>query len=334
VRAIQITEFGGPEVLRMVDVPEPVPTGNQFVVEVDTAGVNYADTHQIEDTYLSRQSLPMIPGAEVVGRAPDGRRVLAVALSGGYAERTLAAPSTTFEVPDAVDDASAVAMMVQGATAWHLLRTCAHLVPGETVVVHAAAGGVGTLAVQLAKAWGAGRVIATASSDDKRSLALSLGADVAIAADGKGLTDRLRDANDGRLVDVVLEMTGGPVFDESLAALAPFGRLVAFGMASRTPPKPVNAGELMARSRAVIGFWLAHCFTRPDLMAAPMAELFAMLEARTLTVVSGGHYPLAEAARAHQDLLARRSVGKLVLDVSNAAGGSDSTSGATTGGTA
>ncbi len=318
MRAIQISEFGGPEVLQLVDLPEPAATGHQFVVDVDTAGVNYADTHQIENTYLSRQTLPMVPGAEVVGRAPDGRRVLAVALTGGYAERTLATPATTFDVPDAVDDASAVAMMVQGATAWHLLQTSAHLVPGETVVVHAAAGGVGTIAVQLAKAWGAGRVIATASTQEKRDLALSLGADVAVEADGDGLTERLREANDGRLVDIVLEMTGGPVFDQSLAALAPFGRLATFGMAARTPPTPVNAGDLMAHSRAVIGFWLAHCFSHPEMLAAPIAELFAMLEAGSLRVIAGGHYPLAEAARAHQDLLARRSVGKLVLDVSGA----------------
>jgi len=206
-------------------------------------------------------------------------------------------------------------MLVQGATAWHLLRTSTHLAEGETVVVHAAAGGVGTLAVQLAKAWGAGRVIATASTEAKRALALELGADAAISPDADGLRDRLRDANGGKGVDIVLEMTGGPVFDASLAALAPFGRLATFGMAGRTPPAPINAGELMARSRAVIGFWLAHCFPRRDLMQGPLAELFAMVEAGTLRVVGGGRYALADARVAHEDLLARRTVGKIVLDV-------------------
>jgi NADPH2:quinone reductase len=257
----------------------------------------------------------MVPGAEVVGRTADGRRVLAVATSGGYAERALAHPMSTYDVPDAVDDVAALAMLVQGATAWHLLRTCAHLAEGESVVVHAAAGGVGTLAVQLAKAWGAGRVIATASTPAKRELALELGADVAVEADGDGLKGRLVEANGGRPVDVVLEMTGGQVFDESLAALAPFGRQVVFGMAGRRPPAPINAGELMGRSRAVIGFWLAHCFARREMMAGPLTELFGMVADGSLRVVGGGRYPLADARVAHEDLLARRTVGKIVLDV-------------------
>jgi NADPH:quinone reductase len=315
MRAIQIIRFGGPEVLELVDLPDPVASADLEVIDVDAAGVNYADTHQTEDSYLSRQQLPLVPGAEVVGRDRSGRRVLAVPTTGGYAEKALAHPLTTYPLPDGVDDLAALAMLVQGATAWHLLRTSTHLAEGETVVVHAAAGGVGTLAVQLAKAWGAGRVIATASTEAKRALALELGADVAISPDADGLRDRLRDANGGKGVDIVLEMTGGPVFDASLAALAPFGRLATFGMAGRTPPAPINAGELMARSRAVVGFWLAHCFPRRDLMQGPLAELFAMVEAGTLRVVGGGRYALADARIAHEDLLARRTVGKIVLDV-------------------
>lgn len=315
MRAIQITEFGGPEVLRLVDLPDPQPHDGLLLVEVDTAGVNYADTHQTENSYLARQTLPMVPGAEVVGRTEDGRRVLAVASSGGYAEATLAHPAATFDLPDAVDDASALAMLVQGATAWHLLRTCAHLQPGESVVVHAGAGGVGTIAVQLARLWGAGRVIATASTPEKQALARELGADVAVSPEPEGLRARLREANGGRPVDVVLEMTGGAVFDESLRALAPFGRLVTFGMASRETPEPVEVGQLMARSTAVIGFWLAHCFTRPAMMRAALDDLVAMLGDGRLRAVIGGHYPLAEAAQAHRDLRSRRTVGKLVLDV-------------------
>ena len=314
MRAIQITRFGGPEVLELVDLPDPVPTDGLVVIDVDAAGVNYADTHQTEDSYLSRQQLPLVPGVEVVGHDPAGRRVLAVPVAGGYAEKTLAHPATTYPVPDGVDDLAALAMLVQGATAWHLLRTSTHLVPGESVVVHAAAGGVGSIAVQLAKAWGAGRVIATASTEDKRALAIELGADVAISADDEGLRDRLREANGGQPVDIVLEMTGGAVFDASLAALAPFGRLAIFGMAGRKPPSPINAGELLSKSRAVIGFWLAHCFARPPLMTTPLAELFGMVEDGRLRVVDGGRYPLADARVAHEALLARRTVGKILLD--------------------
>ncbi len=315
MRAVQITRFGGPEVLELVDLPDPRPTGDLQLVEVDSAGVNYADTHQTEDSYLARQTLPMVPGAEVVGRTPDGRRVLAVAASGGYAELALAHAATTYELPEAVGDAAALALLVQGTTAWHLLRTCTHMAAGETVLVHAGAGGVGTLAVQLAKAWGAGHVIATASTQDKRDLAVELGADIAIGPEPEGLRDRIREANGGHAVDVVLEMTGGPVFDQSLAALAPFGRLATFGMASRVAPTPVEPGALMARSRAVIGFWLAHCFSRPEMMRGPLQELFAMVADGRLRTVSAGYYPLADVRRAHEDLLARRTTGKVVLDV-------------------
>ncbi len=218
------------------------------------------------------------------------------------------------EVPDEVSDGAALALVVQGLTAWNLLRTSARLAPGETVVVHAAAGGTGSLAVQLAKRFGAGRVIATASTEEKRALALELGADAAVAADGEGLKERLLEANGGERVDVVLEMTGGPVFDASLAALAPFGRLVAYGMASRTTPKPITAASLMAHSRAVVGFWLMHVVGRPELHAEPMAELLGLVARGELRTLTGEAYPMSQAARAHQDLRARRTTGKLVLD--------------------
>jgi NADPH:quinone reductase len=314
VRAVQITEFGGPEVLSLVDLPDPEPAEGFLVVDVASAGVNYADTHQVEDSYLSKTALPLVPGSEVVGTTPDGRRVAAFSLSGGYCEKALVHPSAAFAVPDGVSDGQALSLLVQGLTAWHLLRTSTHLQPGESVVVHAAAGGVGTLLVQLAKAWGAGRVIGVASSAEKRQLAEQLGADVTVDARAEDLKGALQEANGGKKVDVVLEMVGGPTFDASLAALAPLGRLATFGMASRTAPTPVEPGALMSRSRAVIGFWLAHCFGRPELLQPQMAELLGMVESGALQPVVGGTYPLAEARRAHEDLRSRASQGKLVLD--------------------
>ncbi|HVE99545.1 MAG TPA: zinc-binding dehydrogenase [Mycobacteriales bacterium] len=316
MRAIQITEFGGPEVLQLRDLPDPVPETGQLLIDVSRAGVNYADTHQAENSYLAPQQLPLVPGAEVVGTTADGRRVVALLQGGGYAEKAVAWPMMAFDVPDAVSDAHALAVVLQGMTAWHLLRTSGRMAPGESVVVIAAAGGVGSLAVQLAKAWGAGRVIATASSEEKRALALELGADAALDPDGPDLKAALEEANGGRKVDVVLEMTGGAVFDACLAALAPFGRLVTYGMAGRVPPTPVDAGKLVARSRAVIGFWLAHCMTRPTMLGEPMAELLAMVGAGTLKPVLGGEYPLSKASRAHEDIRSRRTTGKLVLDPS------------------
>ncbi len=317
MRAIQITEFGGPEVLKVVDVPDPVAPDGFTLLDVSTAGINYADTHQVEDSYLSKTTLPLIPGSEVVGTTAEGKRLAAFAMDGGYCEKASVHPAMSFDVPEGVEDGQALALMVQGLTAWHLLRTSTHMAAGESVVVHAAAGGVGTLAVQLAKAWGAGRVIAVASSDDKRALATELGADVTVDAGAPDLKSALEEANRGRKVDVVLEMVGGPTFDASLAALAPFGRLATFGMASRTPPGALDAGALMSRSRAVIGFWLAHCFTKPEMLKGPMDELLSMVASGALRPIVGGSYPLDQVRSAHEDLRSRRSTGKLVLDVRN-----------------
>jgi NADPH2:quinone reductase len=322
MRAVQITRFGGPEVLDVVDLPDPEPAEGRQLFEVSTAGINYADTHQIENSYLSAQELPLTPGAEFVGRpVGGGPRVVGLLEGGGYAEKVAAHPRLTWPVPDGVSDEQALAVVLQGATAWHLMRTCAHLAAGESVVVVAGAGGVGSLAVQLAKRWGAGRVIATASSAEKRQLCEALGADATVDPalaedDPKQFTAALREANGGRPVDVVLEMTGGHVFDGSLSALAPFGRLVAYGMAGRVPPKPIQAPALMQKSRAVIGFWLAHCMGRPQMMDDAMTELLQLVADGALHPVVGGRYPLSAVREAHQDLLARRTTGKLVLDPS------------------
>ncbi len=315
MRAVRVDRLGGPEVLDLTELPDPVPRDGLQVLEVSSAGVNFADTNQTEDSYLSPTTLPFVPGSEVVGRMPDGTRVAAFAMSGGYAERTLVSPQLAFPLPDRVGDGQALSLMVQGLTAWHLLRTSTRMAPGESVVVHAAAGGVGTLAVQLAKAWGAGNIIAVASSAEKRELAVSLGADTTVDAGDPDLAAALEDANGGREVDVVLESVGGSTFDASLAALAPFGRLATFGVASRTLPEPVAPRELMSRGRAVVGFWLNHCFARPDLMLQPqMTELLGMVEAGALAPVVAGTYPLSESRRAHEDLLSRATRGKLVLD--------------------
>ncbi|WP_375481437.1 zinc-binding alcohol dehydrogenase family protein [uncultured Jatrophihabitans sp.] len=314
MRAIQITEFGGPELLVPTDLPDPEVRDGQEVLDVVAAGINYADTHQIEDSYLSSQQLPLIPGGEVVVRDSGGRRLLGLVGAGGYARRVAVDPSRLVPIPDGVSDGQALASLVQGVTAWHLLRTSVHLQPGETVVVHAGAGGVGTLAIQLAKRWGAGRVIATASSEDKRALTLELGADVALDSRAPDLKAALRDANGGRGVDAVLEMTGGPVFDQSLDALAPLGRLAVFGMAGRVPPTPVDPARLMARSTAVIGFWLVHVAAHPEMMSAALTDLFTLIAADELRPIVGPTYSLDSVADAHRALLDRSSVGKLVLD--------------------
>jgi NADPH2:quinone reductase len=313
MRGIRIEEFGGPEVLRPAELPDPEAPEGGVVVGVSAAGVNWADTHQVENSYLAPAQLPMVPGGEVVGTTPDGRRVVALVPGGGYAERAVAFDAAMWDVPDGVSDGQALALVLQGTTAWHLLRTSAQLRAGESVVVHAAAGGVGTIAVQLAKRFGAGRVIGVASSEEKRELATRLGADAVVDPAAGDLTAALREANGGARVDVVLEMVGGRTFEQSLDALAPFGRLVHFGQAGREGAPAVDPGRLMGASRGVIGFWLVHMMRRPELMSEAMEGMFEMVIAGELEAIVGGEYPLAEARRAHEDIRSRGTVGKLVL---------------------
>ena len=154
MKAIQITKFGGPEVLELVELADPTPGENEELIDVSCIGINYADTHQTENSYLSKQELPLIPGLEVVGKTQSGRRVLASVSTGGYAQKALAHKAMCVDIPESVSDAQAVAMLVQGTTAWHILKTMAHVKQGETVAVQAAAGGVGSIAIQLAKMWG------------------------------------------------------------------------------------------------------------------------------------------------------------------------------------
>ena len=314
MRAIQINEFGGPEVLKLVELPEPEPHAGETLIKVTRSGINFADTHTRTNSYVQRATLPLIPGGEVAGvRVDTGERVVALVGEGGYAEYATAPSELIFPIPDGLDEGTALALIVQGTTAWHLYRTAGAVKRGESVVVHAGAGGVGSLAVQLGEAFAAGRVIATASSEEKRALAVELGAHAAIDPAPEGLTDRLVEANEGRLVDVVFEMSGGAVFDASYRALAPFGRIVAYGIATNEPNAP-STGSLLRHSRAVVGFYLFHCLQRPGMFDDALQDLFARAAGAQLRVVVGQTYPLEQAAAAHIDLRARRTTGKLLLD--------------------
>jgi len=316
MRAVQIKEFGGPEVLEVVELPDPVAGPGQVVIDVARAGMNFADTHQRHNDYLAEAELPLIPGAEISGRTPDGQRVAAVVSSGGYAEKIAVDGTALVPIPDRVSDDEAAGILLQGLTAWALLRISGRLEKGESVVVQAAAGGTGTLAVQLAKRMGAGRVIALASTAEKRELALGLGADAAVDSRSAALTKEIIAANEGRPVDIVLEMSGGEAFDSCLETLAPFGRLVSFGIASRKPNE-VMTQRLMRTSRAVVGFWMVHLFARPDLHEEGIGEILAALGAAELQVVIGGVYPLSKVADAQIALAGRSTHGKLLLDPSS-----------------
>jgi NADPH2:quinone reductase len=314
MRAIQMTEFGGPEVLQLSELPQPEPAPDEVLIAVTRAGLNFADTHTRTNSYVQKATLPLVPGGEVAGiREDTGERVVALVGTGGYAEYATAPRELVFPIPDGIDDGTALALIVQGTTAWHLYRTAGRVADGESVVVHGAAGGVGSLSVQLGHPLGAGRVIATASSEEKRALALELGADVAVDPAAEGLTERLIEANGGRPVDVVFEMSGGQVFDASYRALAPFGRIVAYGIATNEANE-VSTGSLLRHSRAVVGFYLFHCLARPGMFGDALEELFARAARGELKAIVGHTYPLEQAAQAQIDLRARRTTGKLLLD--------------------
>ncbi len=314
MKAVQIDEFGGPEKLRVVDVEDPVAGDGMVVVDVARSGINFADTHATRNDYLAEQTLPLIPGAEISGRTPDGRRVAALLGTGGYAQKVVVPEALLVPLPDEVDDDQAAAMLLQGLTAMALVQRCARVEPGETLVVEAAAGGTGSMAVQLGKRAGA-KVIGLASSEEKRALVERLGADATVDSRAENLGEAIREANGGERVDAVLHMSGGNAFDEELGILAPLGRMVVFGIASREQ-REISTANLLRGSKSVIGFWLVHLLARQDLAVAMIGELVGTIAAGELEVTVGGVYPLSEAARAHEDLIARRTSGKLLLDPS------------------
>jgi NADPH2:quinone reductase len=316
MQAIQMTEFGEPDVLKMVELPVPEPAPGETLIRVTRAGLNFADLHTRTNSYVGGATLPLVPGAEVAGvREDTGERVVALTGDGGYAQYATALAERAFPIPDDVDDGTALALVIQGTTAWHMYRTAAHVQQGESVVVHSAAGGVGSLAVQLARPMGAGRVIATATGEERRRLALELGADAAVDPAPDGLTERLIEANGGAPVDVVFDMAGGAAFDASYTALAHFGRIVVCGIATREQNE-VRSGSLLRHSRAVVGFYLFHCLERPGMFTRALEDLFARAASGELRAIVGRTYPLGQAAQAHTDLRARRTTGKLLLDPS------------------
>jgi NADPH2:quinone reductase len=314
VKAIQIEEFGGPEQLKLVDLRDPEPSDGMVVVDVSRSGINWADTHAIRNDYLAEQELPLIPGAEIAGTTADGRRVAALINNGGYAQKALVPEAFLVPLPDEVSDDQAAGLLLQGLTAHALLHYCAHVEKGETVVIEAAAGGTGSLAVQLAKRAGA-KVIGLASSEEKRALAERLGADATADSRADDLKEAILEANGGEKVDVVLHMSGTG-FEAELAALGMLGRIVCFGNAARHPNE-LSTNYLLQTSKSVLGFWLiALIARRQDLIRTMIADLLGAVAGGDLEVTIGATYPLSEAARAHEAIQERGTSGKLLLDTS------------------
>ena len=321
MKAIRVHELGEPEVMRLEELDIPTPAAGEVLIKVAAAGINYADLAQRQGTYLTRSHTPMTPGFEVAGTVeavgpevafpPLGTRVVAFA-NGGYAEYTTANVGTVIPIPDTLDFTHAAAFPVQGLTAYQLLHESGRLQAGESVLVHAAAGGVGTLAIQLAKLMGAGKVIGTASSEAKLDLIRRLGADVAINYTEEDWAEQVKAATEGQGADIILEMVGGETAEKSLQCLAPFGRMVIFGAASGQIAQFTGI-QLMYKNQAIIGYWLSAWMSRPDRIAAAAMELMQFLASGKLQIIVGSTYPLAEAVKAHQAIAARQTMGKVVL---------------------
>ncbi|QKW20591.1 zinc-binding dehydrogenase [Kitasatospora sp. NA04385] len=314
MRAVVVREFGGPEVLELSEMPEPATRPSSLKLRTRLAGVNFADVHLREGTYPAPMPCPFIPGNEVLGESEDGRRFVALGKGGGYAEAAAVHRKLAFEVPDAVADRDAIALMLQGNTAWHLLHTDLRLTAEDTLLVPAAAGGVGSLAVQLAKHTGA-KVVAMAGTEAKRQLAADLGADAVVdSSTAEGLTERILDAAGGH-VTAAMEMTGGDVFHATLDALSPRGRLSVFGSVTGTQGL-VPIAQLVGQSKSVTGFWLPSLYPSRTLLNESMAALFAAVADGWLKPLHGPTYKLGQARQAHADLAARLTTGKVVLDLS------------------
>ncbi len=323
MKAIRVEEFGEPDVLRYTEVERPSPGPGEVLIEVCSVGVNYADTMRRRNKYLTPQDLPFIPGSEVAGIvsevgenvedvSPDDR-VMTLLGTGGYAPYAAAPVENLMPLPDDLGFDEAAAVPLQGLTAYHVLKTSGQLAEGESVLVHAAAGGVGTLAVQVAKLLGAGKVIATASTREKLELARDLGADVLIDYTDDGWPEQVREATDGKGADVILEMVGGDFPEKNLSCLALFGRMVVFGAASGDRGKLIP-GDLMHGNQTVSGFWLPRIMGRPDLLGSSLQHILRWVASGELRLTIGASYPLERAAEAHADLEGRRTRGKIVLN--------------------
>ncbi len=322
MRAVVVREFGAPDDMALEDVREPEPGPGEILVGVRAAGVNYPDLLVVRGEYQILPEPPFSPGKEVAGIVEAvgdgvsgfgvGERVMAQMEYGGYGEKVVAKAVNAVAMPPGMGFEEAAAFGLVNLTAYFALVRRARLLPGETVLVTGAAGGVGSAGVQLAKAFGA-TVIATASTQEKRALALDLGADHAIEPDPGTLKERVRGLTGGRGVDVILESVGGDLFDASLRAIAWEGRLVVIGFASGRIPT-VKAGHVLVKNVSVVGLQVSDYRERePEAVREAYEVLLEMYAKRLLRAHVAKIYPLENAAEALEEVRAGRAGGKVVL---------------------
>ena len=320
MRAIHVTEHGGPDVLELVELDPPEPGPGEVSVDVEAVGVNFADIKRRRGSSSRSHDLPFVPGIEAAGTVSAvgegtgfevGDRVAVFPTRGSYAEVVVVDADRVFGIPDSLGFEAAAAFPVQFLTAHESLHACGGLRPGDDVLIHAAAGGLGSASVQLAAARGA-TVFGTASTSEKRRFAERLGADHTIDYETEDFREAVAERTDEG-VDLVLDGVGGRTFDRSLDAVRPFGRVVTLGSASGTDATP-NTGRLRAESAHVVGYHLSRAVERdPERVHRAAVEVFGLYDAGGLEFVVGERFDLAEAGAAHAHIESRASHGKVVL---------------------
>lgn len=323
MRQIIVNEFGGPEKLVLQDVPMPSAGDGQIVIKVEASGVNFSDSMQRRDKYVFPVSLPYLPGFEVAGVVTElgkgvenvsvGDRVVALLPDGGgYAQYAVTASYLAAVLPPNISCQESLALQVQGLTAYLMLKDGAKLQAGQSIIIHAAAGGVGTLLVQIAKEMGASKVIATASNVQKLEVTKSLGADVLIDYSEPNWVQKVNDATEGKGADLIIDAVGGEILTNSLNCLAPFGKLISFGNPTAASTL-IEAFALVNKNQTVHGFGLASYFEKPALMQEAYQYLFTQAATGKLKVYIGQTFSLKDAAEAHRQMENRQTTGKTVL---------------------
>jgi NADPH2:quinone reductase len=320
VKQIQFDKLGGPEVLKLADAAVPEATKGTVLIRNRAIGINFADTLFRQGQYAQAPVLPDTPGLEAAGVIEKlgegvnglsvGQRVAAIGAK-AYSEYMVARASQVIPIPDHVSFDEGAAFAIQPLTAWHILHSSHQTGPGQTVVVHSAAGGVGIVAVQIAKAAGA-RVIGTVSSASKAALAKEYGADEVVNYATQDFSAEVMRLTDNRGADLILDAVGKPTFEKGLNCLAPMGHLVLYGRAGG-PPDPLNVFKLFQRSTKVSGFMLNQQHTGKERWQRGIEDTFKLMKDGKLKLLIGKKFPLIEAPEAHRFMESRGSTGKLVL---------------------
>jgi NADPH:quinone reductase len=333
MKAIQFSRFGERDVLEYLEMPEPLALVGQVLIDVTASGVNFVDIRERQGVYQrpethvgSDKSLPRISGLQVTGRVKAvgprgdesliGKKVVSELNGGGYAQVVAAPAYSTVVVPEFVDDVKLAALPTQWLTAWLMLNASTQLKAGESVLIHGAAGGVGSIAVQIARVMGAGLVVGSASTQEKREFIRRLGADAAVDYSVPGWVDQVLRITEGRGVDVILESIGGEIFTKNFECLATFGRHIIFG-STRGPGQPLPPRQLMAKSQAMIGIYLPVYFACPDLIRKGLEEMVEKFVSGSVKANVACVLPLSQVGEAHRLLEGQKVSGVIVLDPRN-----------------